>query len=485
MNKEKIKEVLEELYLIDESLREYQVELEKIIEKLLAAKPDVEINEEFKQKLRRELLARIEEIKGQESVKLNKFMNIFNFSKLSYGLVGGILSLILVIGGVYYANQKGFLVGQPESGLGIKFSTTALSDEAFGSLRTETQAGAVSGELGTGGVGSAVAPGTGGGGPGGMPPEIATYRYLYKGEDLVLEQTQVEVLKRVKGQASSGIANLIKNMNLGMVDLSSFSNARLDSASFIDDRDFGYAVYVNFTEGSVSININYNMQSWREVLGVCFEPGCVRPEPLKESEIPSEERIIEIADSFIREYGINTDSYGQPESKRAFLIKELQRVQGTGGTYSPESVRIIYPLMINDRPVYDQWGNKFGLNVDINIRAMRVTGLYNLTTQDYQSSLYQAETDASKILAIAEKGGLNQPIYGRVSKTIDLEIGAPSLAYMKVLKYEQGQSDEFLTPALVFPIDSSQIEGMYTKENVVIPLAKDLLEEDNNTPVGR
>ena len=116
MNKNKIKEILEELYLIDESLKEHQVELEKIIEKLLAAKPKVEINEQFKQELRRELLARIEEIKGQESVSPNKFMNIFSFNRLSYALVGGALAIALVIGGVYYANQKGFLIGQPELG---------------------------------------------------------------------------------------------------------------------------------------------------------------------------------------------------------------------------------------------------------------------------------------------------------------------------------------------------------------------------------
>jgi len=476
----KIKEILEELYLIDESLKEYQVELEKIIEKLLAAKPKVKINEQFKQELRRELLARIEEIKGQESVSPNKFMNLFNFSKLSYGLVGGALAVVLVIiGGAYYANQKGFLFGQPKLSLGTEFSTTALSDEAFGSLKTETQAGTPEGQLGTGGggVGGAVAPGTGGGGPGVMPPYVTQYRYLYKGDDLVLEQTQVEVLKREKGKASSGIANLIKNMNFGMVDLSSFSNARLDSVSFIEDNDFGYAVYVNFNEGSISININSHMQGWQEVLGVCFQTGCVRPEPLKESDIPSEEKIIQIADSFIKDYGIKTDNYGQPESKMAFLIEELQRVQRAGGTYTPESIRVIYPLMIQGRPVYDKWGNKFGLDIDINLRAMRVTGLYNLNTQNYQSSMYQAEIDVSKILEIAEKGGLNQyPVYGNVSKTIDLEISAPSLAYMRVWKHNQGQSDEFLTPALVFPIDSSQLEGTYTKENIVVPLAKDLLE---------
>ena len=474
MNNQKIKEILEELYLIDESLKEYQVELEKIIEKLLAAKPDVEISEQFKQELRRELLARIEEIKSQESVKLNKFMNIFNFSKLSYGLVGGALAVVLIIGGAYYANQKGFLFGQPKLSLGIEFSTTALSDEAFGSLKTETQAGTAEGELGTGGagIGSAVAPGVGGGGPGVMPPDIVNYRYLYKGEDLVLEQAQVEVLKREKGKASSGIANLIKSMNFGMVDLSSFSDARLDSVSFIEDKDFGYAVYVNFSEGSISIN--YNMWGWQEVLGMCFEPGCVRPEPLKESDIPSEERIIGVADSFIREYGINTDNYGQPESRRASLIEQLQRA---GGAYSPDSIQVIYPLMINGQYVYDQWGNNVGLNVDVNLRAMRVTGLYNLTTQNYQSSLYQAETDASKILAAAEKGGIDQPVYGSVSKTVDLEISTPSLAYMKVWKHGQGQSDEFLTPALVFPVDNSQVEGTYKRERIVVPLAKDLLEE--------
>jgi len=481
MNKNKIKEILEELYLIDESLKEHQVELEKIIEKLLAAKPKVEINEQFKQELRRELLARIEEIKGQESVSPNKFMNIFSFNRLSYALVGGALAIALVIGGVYYANQKGFLIGQPELGLAIKFSTTALSDEAFGSLKSETQEVSTDEQLGIGnatGVGSAVAPGKGGGGGFGIvPPDITQYRYLYKGEDLVLEQDKVEVLKREKGIASSEITNLIRNMNFGMVDLSSFANARLDSVNFIDDKDFGYAVFVNFSEGTISIN--YNMWGWQEVLGMCFDPGCVRPEPLKESDIPSEEKIIEVADNFIGDYGIKIDNYGQPETRRDQLIEQFR---GAGGAYGPENIQVIYPLMINGQYVYDQWGNEVGLNVDVNLRAMRVTGLYNLTTQNYQSSMYQAETDVNKILEAAEKGGINQQVFDSVSKTISVEIGTPSLAYMKVWKHEQGQSDEFLTPALVFPIDNSQQEGTYKRERIIIPLAKDLLEtfEDRN-----
>jgi len=478
--KEQIKEILEELYLIDESLKEYQVELEKIVEKLLAAKPEVEINEEFKQKLRRELLARIEEIEGRQSVKLNKFMSIFSFNRLSYGIVGGVLSLIIVFGGVYYANQRGFLIGQPELSLKTEFSKESVSEGAFGSLReTALVSGDASGELG---IGSAA--GIGGGRPlsggGGMVmPDITQYRYLYKGTELVLEDDKVEVLKREKGRASSGITNLVKGMNLGLIDLSGLSNTRMDSVSFVEEKDFGYSVYLNFREGSLSLHNNM-LQGWQEVLGMCYGGGCVRPEPINEADIPEEGKIIEIADNFIKKYGIRMDSYGQPETRLSYILEQLQRA---GEGYSPDSVEVIYPLMINGRYVYGQWGNKIGLNLNVNLRAMRVTNLYNLTTQNYQSSLYQAETDVSKILKALEKGGFDQPVYARSSKTVDVEVGEPTLAYVKIWRHNRGESDEFITSALVFPIDTSQFEGNYKREVIVVPLAKELLEDNDDLPI--
>jgi len=464
--------ILEELYLIDEGLREYQTDLEKIVKKLLANKPDVKIDEQFKQELRRELFVQINKIKNQQSVSRNKFMNIFAFNKLSYGLVGAGLSIVLVIAGMYFINQKGYLVGQPEPGLESGFSITSVSDSAFGELGTQAQElGTGVGATGTGGGGEAL--GTGGM-PGVIPIEPVNYRYLYKGEDFVLEQDKVEVLKRVKGRASSGIANLVKNMSFGIVDLSKFSNVQLDTANFVQDKDFGYSLYVNFSDGSISISHN-NSKSWRDVFGECYGTGCVRPESLKESDIPSEDKIIEAADNFIREYGINMDAYGEPETMRAQILEQIKTARQ--GAYISNNIQVVYPLIVNDQYVYEQWGNKAGLNLMINVQLMKVISMHTLRTQNYQASLYQAEQDVSKILEIAEKGGLQQRFFGVAGKTVDVEISAPTSVYLRVWNYREGESDELLVPALLFPVEKTDQNGGLLLENVVVPLAKELLEK--------
>lgn len=470
-NKElKIKEILEELYLIDQSLKEYQPELEKIIKKLLDAKPEAIINEQFKQELRRELLVRIQEIKEQQPVKLNKFMNIFSPNKLSYSLTGAVLGIIIVFGGVYYANQKGFLIGKPESGLISDFSVSLAPNEEFGSLKTQEQS---SQELGIGSVA-----GTGGGGGMlGIAPSISSYRYIYNGDVLELTENNVEVLKREKNNADTGISNIIKNMNLGIVDLSSFSNARLDSASFTQEKDFGYLIHVNFQDGYVSLNNIWQGNGWKDVIPSCFEQNCTPPKLLKESDIPNEEKIIEIADNFISAYNISKDSYSKPETKIEQLIREIKRVEGMQGiSYSPDTIRVIYPLIINDKNVYDEWGNKVGLGITINLRAMKVIGLDGLRTQNYQASLYKAETDFSKILEVAEKGGINQMVFGNNNNVVSVEISDPFLGYVRVIKYERGNSEEFLVPGLIFQISEENKTNNQYREHVVVPLAKELLE---------
>ena len=48
----KTKEILEELYAIDQSFRGYEKDLVEIIQKLLLSKPDTKVNAEFIKKLK-------------------------------------------------------------------------------------------------------------------------------------------------------------------------------------------------------------------------------------------------------------------------------------------------------------------------------------------------------------------------------------------------------------------------------------------------
>ncbi|MCK4588792.1 hypothetical protein KAT60_03155, partial [Candidatus Woesebacteria bacterium] len=219
----KIKDILEELYLIDSGFRQYEGDLRKLIEKLLVIRPDTKLDDNFKRELRVKLLKRIEEIRSQKEMNIGRFLDFLFNPKFSYALSGAVLSLLLLIPVVYYVNKSGYLIGRPEADLTPIFSINSVSDDAFGSLLGRTQEEVPAQGLGGGGREGTVTT------PGVMPPGPVSYSYTYRGDDLVIEQDRVEVLKRKKGSdARSGITNLVNSMDFGIMDLSTFKDSRLD-----------------------------------------------------------------------------------------------------------------------------------------------------------------------------------------------------------------------------------------------------------------
>jgi hypothetical protein len=65
-------------------------------------------------------------------------------------------------------------------------------------------------------------------------------------------------------------------------------------------------------------------------------------------------------------------------------------------------------------------------------------------------------------------------------ETVELELGTPALSYEHFWRYESnGQSSEFLVPALVFPIKNNPATGYYGRNNVVVPLIKDFQNQNS------
>lgn len=200
---------------------------------------------------------------------------------------------------------------------------------------------------------------------------------------------------------------------------------------------------------------------------------------LTAADIPADEELISITDRFISEHKINLSGYGEPE-----IDKSWNRVyyygpgQEASQAYVPDVITVKYPLVINGSFVYEQGGYKLGITVNVNIRHKKVSGLYNLSVQEYESSLYEAETDFSKILKAAEKGGLYN-YFMSYEETKEFEIGTPEKAYSVIWKYDQSSqtSRTLLVPALVFPVNTTpDTEMYYYNDKIVIPLAKELLE---------
>ena len=117
---------------------------------------------------------------------------------------------------------------------------------------------------------------------------------------------------------------------------------------------------------------------------------------------------------------------------------------------------------------------------EVNIRLFdrKVTAVWSLSTQNYQASQYAAETDASRILDIASRGGLFYGFYdpGSSANVVEIDLGTPQISYMQFWKYANDINDELLVPALVFPVASDPGTGQVFQKHVVVPLIKDILD---------
>ena len=492
MSKKQIKNLIEELYKIDGSLKDYGPQLEKIIAKIIEARPDIKIDEQFKEELYEQLMIKFGKPESAKIRGINIWQWIFS-KKLSYAFVGAVVIVVIMFGVNYFVSINKIEPFQTPSGLSNEFNKVVLSDNAFGSLAIAEEQGAqeldtANAPAGRGGEGTA----GGGGGTGSvapMPGKIACMgqegciippdyfpEYIYVGEDVKLEQDKMEVLRR-KNKIIP--LDILESFDFGLTDLSAFKDAKIQTINFVQDKPYGYSVFINFDEGTMSIDAYWS--KWPQPYSKCTDDKCYETMRLKPTDVLADEELIAIANQFIAEHGINLKNYGQPEVENDWRnqpgILETQ-------LYVPDYISLVYPLLIDGKFVYEQSGTKFGVRVGINIREKKVSGIYNLSLQEYESSMYETETDFSRILEIAEKGGMNRYYYWSEGQSQKVEIGTPSQEYLVIWKYDQEkQTNQMLiVPALIFTITKIPAEGYYYQKNIIVPLVKELLEENQDKP---
>jgi hypothetical protein len=492
MSNKQIKNLIDELYKIDESLKDYGPQLEKIIAKIIEAKPDVKIDEQFKEELYKQLMVKAGKPKPAKVGGINVWQQIFS-KKLSYAFMGAVAIVVIMFGVNYFVSINKKEPFQAPSGLSNEFNKVVLSDNAFGSLAVAEEQGAQEldtayAPVGRGGEGTA---GSGGGTStiSAMPEKIACMgqegciippnyfpEYVYVGEDAKLEQDKMEVLRRKNKIMPLGI---LETFDFGLTDLSAFKDAKIQTINFVQDKPYGYTVFINFDEGTISIDAYW--PKWPQPYSKCADEKCYESMQLDLSDLPADEELIAIANRFIAEHGIDLKNYGQPEIENEWRNQPgILKAQ----LYVPDYISLVYPLLINGKFVYEQSGTKFGVRVGINIREKKVSGLYNLSLQEYESSMYETETDFSRILEIAEKGGMNGYYYWSEGQSQKVEIGTPSQEYLVIWKYDQEKqiNQMLIVPALIFPVTKTPTEGYYYSKNIIVPLVKELLEEREIPP---
>jgi len=146
---------------------------------------------------------------------------------------------------------------------------------------------------------------------------------------------------------------------------------------------------------------------------------------------------------------------------------------------------VIYPLLINGKPLYTQSGDKEGITFNVNVRQKAVSGVWGLNTQNYEASNYPAANDLAQFQRFLEKGGLNGYIPENPAKTIEVELGDPEVVLMHYFDYDGVNNTELVIPALRFSIPNPPTDYYYPKV-IMIPLVKQILDqaEKNNSPIA-
>lgn len=497
----------------------------KTVQRLMQFRPNIPMNEQFFRQLREDLQYQAAHLVAQQTGAHSTSQST-NFTSMFINkiLASALVVMIVVVGGGFWYIQNRTdqpLFQSPAAKeanqlLSGKFNVEEAAAESFGDLHkvsivnateaaklnnnsraistqetaTATEPGAASGS-GTGASDKMVAPAPMPVPPGTeiMPPLPESYKFTYEGKDIsaMLNKSQPVLKRRTPNQSGTGIASrIISMLSFGLIDLSKFNDLKIQFINFLEDRDYGYMLNVDLVQGTV--NLNQNWEKWPQPEIVCVnDVSYCGPQPrFTPDTYPKDDEILQVADDFIKEYGISLEAYGKPQ-----LIDQQWRVyyQNLAETekanfYYPEQATIVYPLMLDGKTVLDERGNPNGLTIIVDVRQDRVISVYELTTKQFEKSTYTGETDNQRIIKIAENGGFrNYPYVDPNSQVITLKLDTPTLQYVKIWYsfYDgntsyYGSSGELYVPALVFPIKN---QGNYWRENIIVPLVKDILDTDN------
>ncbi len=497
---EQIKSILQDLYSIDPKFRDQEQELVKAITVLLESKPSVVVDEAFVERLRLQLSSRLND-QARGKTKLDDQKTTFNFftmNKFIYAGLGAALALVIAVPlSLQLKQQKGFDSNQYETvALNEFVGETRFASRGFGELAQVVPSDSARPQSGGGGnpaISSIASMGLGAGVSSGvpmadgaegiaereagakmiMPPYMPNYSFVYAGEDIVLEDGEQDVLKRQKGGNASGVVgNILSSLNLGIVDLKALSGAKIQNFTLMQDVDFGYSVYVDLMEGLVFISQNW--QKWPQ--GKCRDEACFAQYRVRPEQMPSDEDLIGAANAFLVKMGISREGYGDPEVDASWRLG-YETMQDKSQFFL-EQVNIRYPLMIDGKKVFEQYGEPFGMMVSIQLADKRVAGVFNIMTKNYARSSYPVEASFDRAKKIAERGGMNPPYRymeaGSVEKQLNL--GTAEQVYMRYWQYKENESSELLVPALRFPILNATEAGYYG-QNILVPLASEILDE--------
>jgi hypothetical protein len=294
----------------------------------------------------------------------------------------------------------------------------------------------------------------------------ATYSY-----DGSISIPNFPVLQRVKGL--SGASGITAG---GLLSLDSFGGLRVDSATATQTTDDGYTIMVDYREGTVSMYKNSGVSRVYPMI----EPAVLgtkegissTPAPSIQESISTTEAITK-AKQFADRHGIPVGNYGAP------VVQYWPGQEQLAGGKVLAPATVLFPLTLNGRPVYDEGGNRYGIQVVVDASGS-VISVYNLSSLNFTSSTYEVTSSTKAITDYLARGAwmwATKP----AGTTKNYDLAAPTTGYM-ISRYQIDQTtNEYFVPALIFGV-AEKDQAATARTAVVVPVLDALLKEPTVSP---
>lgn len=482
--KKNIDDLFSELIQMIPELQKDEADWREFIKKFVEARPNSQLDADFKKDLHHEILKKTTHMKTHSKKEPTKKDNLIGKLMFTF-LSGGILTALFVLPTLQNSKKtsKTPLISEITE---VAFANNLINitknseKNAFGILKVEKQNNS-NAEQAVGGVAKmANAPAIMSSRMI-MPPYGGqiNYEYLYEGSDLPEIEKSITIYKKQKGGLNlPQFQDQLDKFGINLVDLETFKELSLDNVSFTEETELGYQISVNFKDGSVSIHQDY--EKWQKQL--CPNKPYCRQKPIKKEEIPSDKKLIKIAQNFLQTHKITNTNLGTPIVKKYW---EENAHDGEETTYYPNSIPVIYPFVVNGQEISSQWGEPVGIQININIRLKKVESAnfsnLNLESSDYESS------NAEEVLERAKEGGAQGVKYNNPEQVVKIKLGTPKKTLTQMyLPNKDSEREEIFVPAFIFPVinKDKEIEQYYRQKEIIVPLAKDLftLNASNDFP---
>ena len=287
----------------------------------------------------------------------------------------------------------------------------------------------------------------------------------------------LDVFKRNGGTFNPGeLSSLFTNFQIEGLNFQAFEKISITNLTLSEARDFGYIVSIDLQNGTITLNQNW--AKWPQ--SHCTADGCDLPTKLEESDMSSDDTIIQIGNDFLKKYGLDEYHMTTPQLDKNWKIYYAQAKKESPSTAQiPEQVTLTYPQTIHGIRIYDEYGTYKWLSLAFDVRNKQIASMFGFEKQSLIQAKYTEMTDTANIQQIIRYGWRYQTQSFSGQKIKEASLASPSIGYVRLWweTYEaDGRGREFYVPAYVFPILSEEARKETGRENIVVPLVKDFAE---------